>query len=248
MSRAADFERVIADPSQRLEGSEPIDALIIELILAVVSADGQLQPEEEDLLRRCLPEPETLMARLAAGTLELEDLADRFENADEALIALRIAALVAWADRFLDTQEKVSLVRFAAAAGLPRDAVETTFASIIGAPMHGVTADHVRAALDMEWLDLTFVERSPQHFDQGEALGTVLLDDTELAGIYGNGLAFTCTEGSVWLPWDAFAQYTRVPTFGTGLRIVSRDGDVFRVADPRARGLSTFLDRVFSQV
>lgn len=260
MARADEYLSLLDDvAAPPPDGDHPADAALKSILVHLACADGVVQEEEFEFFERVLPGMDAAeilawVAESAAEDLDFDDIADCLHDDDERQGALRFAARLAWADKVLETHEKVFLMRLNAAMGLPSSAVEEALSAVIGAPTGDVDATKVERAMEgMRWQAATpektglLAELSAVVPPDAHPVARLLVENTEQVGLYDKGLAASFVEGPRFIPWSEVATYTRVPVFGAALRVMTKNGETWTVRDPRLREVGTLMDRVYTE-
>ncbi len=243
------------DYLQLLEDETTREAAM-SLVVAVVASDGVVHADELLLLTQLDPRRTFDAAWVTAESergLDLDAVAKVLGTLENRWRALRLSARVAWTDQQLASEEKALLVRLAASFELPIDAVETVLADMVGQARREVTEANVLAALDgMVWEELEF-SRGPARSSLAQvatgevAIGVVRIEGVEVAVLFPSGIAAGFREGDAFVRWSEIRQYTRIPVFGTAVRIDTTTSLTLTLVDVRARPLGAFLDRVFAR-
>ena len=81
----------------------------------------------------------------------------------------------------------------------------------------------------------------------GAVCRVLLHDDSEVAGIFTQGLAARFDHGPAFVRWDEIERYTRVPVPGAAFHLLTAKGN-HSMSDPRLRDVGALLDVIYGRV
>ena len=259
MARADEYLALLDDPSAPPPaGSHPADPSLIALLVHMSCADGFVQEEEFEYFEKLLPDRDAseileYVAETAATELDFAEMSRQLGSDEERRGAMRFAARMAWADRVLEMQEKLPLIRMASYFDFHEDEVEHALESVIGRPEGEVSPEAVvEAMIGMHWTGARLEERGLlselKQVAPPDAMSVacLLVDGEERAGLYDQGMAAFFEEGAEFLRWNEVSTYSRLPLLGAALRVVTTDGRVLTVRDSRLKDVGTLMDRDYS--
>jgi hypothetical protein len=132
--------------------------------------------------------------------------------------------------------------------GLPSVAPQSVLDEVV-ARGGAVDEQMVRDALRHMWWDVLVPSRDPLESDldavvppDARQICSIRLGDSEIAGLFAEGLAGRFDAGSAFVRWDDIGTYTRVPVPGAAFHLRTRDGRDHAMADPRLRDVGALLD------
>jgi len=260
MARASDLLALVDDPSrQGLTVGDPADDALIALLAHVAFADGTVDDRELDFLQKVLPgrDREALRAWASeAGTmdLDLEIVAESLPETEERWACLRFAARMACKDGVIAEPEARLLERLVQAFELPEEAIARVIDEVRGLAGGTVPAKRLAEAVgSLSWRAVqhgTGVMRSDLRAlvpRDAEVVHRIGLDNVEVLGFTTKGLVGRFLEGNAFLPWDDIVAYTRVPTLGASVQIVTEFGRRWTLVDHRLNGLGALFDRLYGK-
>ncbi len=258
MARATDLLALVDDPSRKgLNLGDPADDALIALLAHVAFADGVVDDHELAFLEKVLPgrDREALRAWAAeAGTipLDLDLVAEVVPDPEQRWACLRFAARMAAKDGVIADAERELLASLVEALALPSEALPRVLAELSGNARKGVSHDVLADAVR------SFPWRAVQHGagvmrselgkllpPGSQVLHRVGLDNVEVLGFTAEGVVARFLEGNAFIPWDDIVTYTRVPTLGASLQIVTESGRRWTLVDHRLNGLGALFDRLY---
>lgn len=258
MARVDEYLARIDDPTRPpLTDTHPHDAVLQGLLVHLAYSDGIVQGDEFALLRHVRPDlsDADLMAwanDVAAQGFDMASLAEALDTPEARWSGLRFAARMACLDGDVAGEERVELERLAEALALPPTAVIEAVAEVV-ATVKADTARVADALRHMFW-DSLVPEREDLESDlaavvpEGATLvcRVLLRDDTEVAGLFQEGLVARFDDGPAFVAWSAIEAYTRVPVPGAAFHLTA-DDTTHSIGDPRLRDLGKLLDAVYIQ-
>jgi len=258
MARVDEYLELIDDPSHPpLERPHPDDEVLLGLLVHLAFSDGIVQGDEFALLKRVRPDlddSELMMwaMELAPRGMSPEALREVLPDPDARWAGLRLAARMVCLDGDVADEEVTELQRLTEILGLAADApgraVDEIVARVEAEP--GAVTDALR---NMFW-DTLLPDRDELSSDLAEVVPdgvdpvcrVLLHDETEVAGIFAEGLAARFDDGPAFVRWDAIERYTRVPVPGAAFHLHTSEED-HSMSDPRLRDVGALLDVVYGR-
>lgn len=243
---------------QALDATKPEDAALLALLATVAFADGEVDDDEVQFLKRVLPGRTDAALRQwakAAGArpLKLEAIALALPTPEDRWRALRFTVRMAWKDGSLDPAERELLERLCVAFELPTNALDRALAELSGRST--ATIDPVRLVAQFKQLKWDAID-----WAEGPVLGPLKklvpagsvgvlrigVDGVEVMGFYREGILASFREGDTFLPWKDVVTFTRAATLGSAVELHTEDGRRFSLPDFRLAGIGQLLDRLFA--
>jgi tellurite resistance protein len=243
---------------QALDATRPADAALLALLAAVAFADGEVDDDEVQFLKRVLPGRTDAALRQwakAAGArpLKLEAIARALPSMEERWRALRFTVRMAWKDGTLHAGEKDLLEQLCVALEMPPDALARALAELSGRGAATVDPQRIVAQFkELKWDSIDWAEGPVlgplrKHVPAG-CVGVlrVGVDGIEVMGFYREGILASFREGDAFLPWKDIVTFTRAATLGAAVELHTEDGRRYSLPDFRLAGIGQLLDRLYA--
>jgi len=256
MARVDEFLQIIDDPTHPPLGDRhPHDEVLLGLLVHLAYSDGIVQGDEFALLKHVRPglDDNELLAWLQEASQRPFDdaaLALVLDTPEAAWSGLRLAARMVCLDGEVPEEEMGDLQRLAKALALPQTAAHTVVDEIVAtvSATHATVADALK---NMFW-DSLVPERDDLESDLAGVVPAeatpvcrvVLRDDTEVAGLFQEGLVARFDSGPAFVAWADIHAYTRVPVPGAAFHLHTAEGNR-SISDGRLRDLGKLLDAVY---
>lgn len=246
------------DTLQALDPTKAADAALLALLSAVAFADGEVDDDEVQFLKRVLPGRTDAALRQwakAAGArpLRFAAIALALPTADDRWRALRFTVRMAWKDGTLHQKERDLLEDLCEALAMPVGALERSLDDLSGRGHHAVDPSRIVTQFKaLKWDAIDWAEGSVMgplaKLAPNGAHGVlrVGVDGIEILGFYREGLVASFREGDAFLPWKDVVTFTRATTLGSAVELHTEDGRRYSLSDFRLAGIGQLLDRLYA--
>jgi len=259
MARVDEYLALIDDPAHPpLDRPHPDDDVLLSLLVHLANSDGVVEGDEFALLKRVLPElgdSELMMWLTDSVGHALDGAALRrvLPTAEARWSAVRLAARMAALDGDVAQEERVELVSLTELLELPAhrvdDAIDEIVATTPARP--GALASALRG---MFW-DALVPDRDELTSDLAAVVPdgaspvcrVLLRDDTEVAGLFQEGLVMRFDAGPAFVRWSDVERYTRVPVPGAAFHLGTAQGS-HAASDARLKDVGALLDVIYGRV
>jgi len=259
MARVDQYLALIDDPGvPSLGRPHPDDDVLLALLVHLAFSDGVVQGDEFALLKRVRPDlddGELMMWAMeeAGRPLDAEGLARVLASPQDRWSGLRFAARMVCLDGDVAEEELTELRRLAELLELPLARVQEAVDEIVASGM--THPDALTDALRHMFWDTLVPDRDELESDlasvvpegAGAVCRVLLHDDSEVAGIFTQGLAARFDHGPAFVRWDEIERYTRVPVPGAAFHLLTAKGN-HSMSDPRLRDVGALLDVIYGRV
>jgi hypothetical protein len=234
----------------------PSDDALITLLVWMATSDGHLDDDELEMLDAVLglglDATRAHVFAIRREPLHLDALAAALDTDDRRWTTLRFAARMAGKDRSVAPAERKLLDELAAAFALGAGAVDRALSEIDGPPRDRLDAEVLRQIItSLAWDAAIFADGPVESEDLLPAVPAgatpvlrIGVDQTEVLGVYVEGLVGRFLEGPAFLTWSEIVACHGGIGLESSVRLITESGRIWSVVDSRLAGVARLIDRL----